>query len=509
MAHLRLNGYTVPIIGAGDDIMDIGADYRRAFDGSLITEVRNRKRKWAFKSKPLTEMQATGLIALVQGRGQKFGFADQYSGSGLKATANVATFATTSADGLPVYNEGGYLDWAFASSTGTSIAVESGATNVLNAIVTNGPNICTGTDTLGTTGGFASINGATIASNTANYWQGARSVSVVTDAIGADTEGVRTAYATVSANATVTGTVYVKGTGNVVTRLVQNSAAPAGIATSATIALSTSYWRRITLTGTLTGGNTTIALDVVEAAPDSGLTFYCDGFQIEQNAFATSWVAGTRAAGTQSFGTEAFTGWTDFTVNAWALTYNVQATDHVMWRLSNSSSDYIECYRFYAMDSIRIAAPTAGDLATYSPLTAGVWNMITAVIRVNAETGENAVTLYKNGASVATGSLSGFSGLTTTSTVLYVGYDGTSRWWNQGKIDTMRIVPYAASATEVAAWYTYQTSHDLPILYADGDFTNDTTVNVLGEVTRIATTPHFSTAWRTNSRVVEFTLEEV
>lgn len=508
MSHLRLNGYAIPCAGKGDEITTVGQDKRRAFDGTLLPEVRNYKRKWMFQSKPLKEMDALALIALVQGKGQKWEYADGYSGSGLKASSDVAAYRTVSSDSVAVYDENGVLDWAFGASTGTAVAFGTATTNVLYAIATNGPNLTTGTDSLGTTGGFTAIATATLASTTSHKWQGARSLSITP---AATSDGARTAFATVAANATVTASVYVRanGTQSATLRIYQNSGVPALLASAPATTLTANVWRRIKLTATLTGGNTTCAMQI-EAANNAFEVVYCDGFQIEELAYVTPWVTSTRAAGGLIHTGNAFREFKDATVNFWAKCATTNpAAQQVLMALYASGTNYLAFVRSAATNNLRL------DTALESISTSSTWNnnwhMVTGVARINPESGEYGLQLYVDGSSVATNAtVTGYTGLASTSLVTAgcFGAAGT-QILNNAAIDSMRVVPYAATTTEIAAWYTYQASHDLPILYADGDFVTETSASVLGEVTSVKNVPHYTTAWRGNGRVVEFTLEEI
>lgn len=511
MSFLTLNGYAIPCVGLEEQHLGIGFGMARAYDGTALREVRKRKRKWTFRSKPLKELDALALIALVHGRGHKWSYGNGLSASGLYPSTDVATYRATAADGHGVKDENGTYEYGFGSSTvGQAGAIESGTTNVLNAIATNGPNICTGTDTLGTTGGFTTVTGApTVTSNTADgiYWQGTRSLKIITTA-AAPADEVRAAFGTVSANATVTGTVYVYGSGSVTLRLWQNSGAPAVLATASAVSLPASTWRRISVTGTLTGGNTTCAISLLETVSASNITFYCDGFQIEEKAYATSWVAGTRAAGGLVFTAPAFVGWTDVTMNLWTVGPTSNPTGQQVLCYLGAAASYVALLRPAASNSLRMDSPSTSATYATSPWNNN-WHMVTGVARVNPESGETGLTVYFDGVSVATGGIGTYTGLSAAS-ALYLGSNtAPSEWWDRGRIDSTRIVPYAASAAEIAAWYTTQDSGSLPRITAAGDFVPDTSVTVMGRVTHVSNTPHFTTLWRGNGRVVEFCLEEI
>ncbi len=519
MAFLTLNGWTVPVVIGGEEKNNaIGFPMARSHTGTPLTDARAYKREWRFSTPPLTEMHARALIGLIQGRGFSFAYdSSDYAGNGLvSASGAVRTLRGLAADGSVTQDNNGTTYGKYgAATTGGDVSVEATTTNVLNSIATNGPNICTGTDSLATTGGFTAVNGATLATNTSNYWQGSRSVSVVTDGVGGDIEGIRTAFATVTANATCTASVYVKGTGNIIVRLIQNSGVPALVAASSTVALSATIWRRIEVSGTLTGGNTTTAIDVVEAVADSALTFYCDGFQIEERATATAWVAGTRAAGQLNYGT-CLLGFDDLTINAWVqMDAANQSTIRMIAFLGNQGNEFIEVYRNASANNIIV---NAGDSAAYGTITYasspwdGGWHMVTAVLRHFPETGENGMQLYLDGTSVGTGTQdASYTGMESGS-IAYVGYvtSAGNVPLNNGRVDGLTVVPYAAPAALITGWYGLNGHMDIPKIRLGGDLIPESSLTVIGEINNVTFRPHQNgAAWRNNGRVVDFSLYEV
>lgn len=513
MSLLKLNGYAVPCVAIDENHEQVGYGMARAYDGGALRDTRASKRKWTFRSKPLKEQDALALIGLVQGRGHKFGWSSFYSDSGLPAAASVATQHAVAADGAAVYDDYGALMYAGFTGSKYAVAVEAAATNLIYTTITtpsatSGQNIATGTDTLSSTSGFTAVAGGVITSDTTHYWQGSRSLKMVAAAVG---DGVITGWATCSADSNICCSAYVKVSGAQVTFAVyQDSGAPT-LLVSQSVTDTGGAWQRVELPTTLSGGNTTAAIRIEAASGAS--TVYCDGFQIEENNWVTSWVAGTRATGSLQYTAKAFAGWRDLTVNMWATSTGLASSDdQVLCRLGVSTTDYIEVYRDGLQSNrITVVAYGTGDLITTdSKWAAGSWLMVTLGVRFNAESGEYGVELYTNGVSRGTATLSGYTGLTSAAT-LAIGNDGTpARHFHMGRIDSTLVVPYRASATEIAAWYgNFPGAHSVPSLVATGDFVTDSSVTVVGEVTHVMNVPHYATAWRGNGRVVEFALEEI
>jgi hypothetical protein len=530
MPFLALNGITMPIARGGkEENRAVGFEMARAHTGTPLTDVRAYKRSWRFQSVPLPEQTARSLIGLVQGRGYSWNFnSTDYSVSGLVSSGAVRTLRGLAADSAAVYDENGTLYAKYGASTsGGDVAVESSTTNVFNAIATpaanSGANICTGTDTRSDTSGFTVLNSATLTSDTTQKWQGSRALKVVCTS-GATQDGFRTGYGTVTANATVVATVhlYCASAATVAFDLQQNSAAPATIAGSSTsVTLPAGAWRRVKVTGTLSGGNTTVTLRVYESNAADDITFWADGFQLEESAFPTAWVATTRAAG-QLIYADCLSGFYDFTINGWfcAASSNPTANQVLlqMGKGSGASNNYVQIIRRATLNEIRFVtgheANGLSQIATYSSSPwNGNWHMVTAVGRINPESGENAMTIYFDGSSVATAAaMSGYVGFTDGDEDIMVGSgQGGGLPFNQGRIDDLQVLPYAATAAQVSAWYSLGLSAALsPKMYATGDFIPEPSATVIGEIHESTFMPHQNgAAWRANGRIVDFSLHEV
>jgi hypothetical protein len=108
---------------------------------------------------------------------------------------------------------------------------------------------------------------------------------VVTSATVNSVKGGVYANITATASKTYSGSVYVKGTGTVEVYLRDNTGATESSRTSVTLSATT--WKRVTVNDfSVGGGSPDLWLAVVEATADSNITFYCDGWQVEQNGIS-------------------------------------------------------------------------------------------------------------------------------------------------------------------------------------------------------------------------------
>ena len=155
---------------------------------------------------------------------------------------------------------------------------------VVNLLTANQSSVETDTT------GFTAVT-STPSRVTDNYWSGTASLKVITDNAGAG-EGFYTANTTTTVSLAYTASVYVKGSGTVNVSLNERTAADADVGTtdSAVITL-TSSWQRVTVTRTFGATGARARLYVLTDVQQD-ITFYADGLQLEQSAFATPWQIG-------------------------------------------------------------------------------------------------------------------------------------------------------------------------------------------------------------------------
>lgn len=187
---------------------------------------------------------------------------------------------------------------AYHSTGGTSIAsgtarydtlasrqglwLEEGTTNLFSA---NQSDIETDTTGFGTTG-----TGTTIARDTGTFYYNTASIKTITTG-AASSAGVTTNGISGTALTTYAAGVWVKGTnGDLLKFIVKDNTN--NLTTTVNFTANGSWqW----ITGTLTFGAVTGATGLQLKVLNQGATantFYCDGWQIEQKAFATNWQVG-------------------------------------------------------------------------------------------------------------------------------------------------------------------------------------------------------------------------
>lgn len=215
----------------------------------------------------------------------------RYSITGIMANATIygyvrqngAGTADIYCDGLQI-EEGSVAKPWILPSQGKGIYIEEGTTNLLTA---NQSDVETDTT------GFEQMGTATLTRVTSEYWRGSACIRSQSSSSG---HGFRVNNG-VQAAGVYTWSVYLKGTGTVKIQLYDGTAT-----VQQTNITLTSNWTRYTITGTML--NATVYGYVVQDGVGTA-DVYCDGLQLEQKSYATSWqIGGTaRAAETLSLPT--------------------------------------------------------------------------------------------------------------------------------------------------------------------------------------------------------------
>ena len=503
MSFLRVNGWAIPLAdGSPGEEHVLGGDFARAYSGNPISDERFDKRVWSGRTPPVTEMVAQAIKGAVRGLGHVWSYdSDLYSSKGLTPGATVGSRRiATAADGSAVVNFENFDESKFGAY---SLTVEPAATNILAANKRNGTED-------GTTTGFAAVAGGLITSQTTQKVQGTRSLRVVT---GASADGAETTTETAAATTAYAGSAYVWSP--VARQVVLELIDSVGSVASYTGGLFAGRWTRLVVTGTTAGGATTIKLRFKDNA-GGGSTFYLDQLQIEAGTIATTWADPTRIAGDLAYSSSIVTGAVDLTVNFWArLPAANVAVDRTFLRIGPASGTANVLRIFRAADENDIHILTGSDDVLYATTPwNGAWHMVTCVVRQNAETGENQRTIYFDGTSVTTASGSAID--LSLATLLQVGHAlGADRLGatTDSLMDDFMIVPYAAPAAQIAAWYAMAKAMPaLSRVYVDGDAMPDDALTVLAEGKANSSkylAAHSGGAFRQNLRLVNIELWEV
>lgn len=162
-----------------------------------------------------------------------------------------------------------------------AIMMEEGTTNLLTANLAS-----VETDTTG----FTAL-GSTISRNLTQFWHGVASLKVITDN-AALYEGFMPTWNTTPATPgnTYAGQVRLKGSGTVRVYTKFYTAAGGGLSESTlTTVTLTNAWQLASTVAHLAPATAAYVSIIVSTPTQQGITFYADGLQIEQKAYATSW----------------------------------------------------------------------------------------------------------------------------------------------------------------------------------------------------------------------------
>lgn len=502
MSFLRINGYTIPVTKCDEKIIEIGSR-SRGLDGTPLVDRQRTKRAWECETSPLPRRMATAVRALVLGQGDVFPFdSDDYSAKGLAPESGaVRTLRGIAADGDPVEDE-----YKFSGA----VAVEPATTNLLDADSRDAENAPTG---------FTALNSATISGDTSNYWQGTKSLKVVTSASPTLKEGAKTAAITTTSGNQHSGSVYLKGDsgGEEVDVYIRNTTLAAnGVITSVT--LTAGEWKRVECTissGLVFTGNS-LALYIVEKTSGSNITFYADGFQLEEASTVTSWVDGTRANGVLPYDSSFMRAYRYVTFNFWARIgeHNDSSTRHFI-HMAETGIEVAIARSSSALFMLVDSSPNSSLCYASGAMGDDDWHMVTGVLRRDAASGVPSRELYVDGVSVADDSptwdmdFSGFDHIA-------VGYDdGGSTPSPQSNVflDDVMVLPFAADDETISSWYSMgKAMPSLPRVYIDGDVIpeDEFTILAIGTINGIQKVrAQYDGEWMNNLEVIRFAMEEV
>lgn len=527
MAFLRINGFTIPVADPGStgSLIEIGSR-SRAIDGASISDIRAVKRSQKLKTSPLNEMVLEAIRGSILGTGQIFPYdtftddpetgAGLYSAGGLSPVTGQGVgairFGTGTGDGDPVVDSLGNTESKYGSG---SLSVDPATTNLLNTNSAAAESAPTG---------YTNIATAALSADTNNFLQGVQSLDIESNAVN---DGADTVSVTASASTDYVAAVYVKVPSARTIRVGLINQVPTNFA-STEFTLSADEWTRLEVTGNSPVGTTSIKIRIT----DKGTTgfpfdFFVDALQLEAGTVANSWrnpEDSARVAGDLAYPSSIVTGATDLTVNVWVrLALAGPTANKVVIEIEQDISggpNQFRLVRAASTDHIQFAtsdpAGSVDNLNATAPGWDGDWHMLTGVLRKNPEGSEDIKEIYWDGVSIATGNPTDKVPVFSSVDSIRVGNQtgGTrSPWGPEGLIDDLLIVPYAATASLVSAWFAMAKAMPaLPRVYIDGDIIPDDQLLKLfrGLITsETFVSAAVSGAFRNNARQLEFTLEAV
>lgn len=496
MPFITLNGLTIALAAdAQSRAYDDSGRVSRGASGQLSKDRRFCKRKWDFKTVPLSQMDYLALRGFFHERATVFPFSGGLTHNlpdvlvSSQAT-NISYTSTTAADAQ---------SWAGAAKFGTAaLQVPSQTSNVFAA------NIATGTETSLNTTGFTAVGAATLSSDTAHAFAGTRALKLVSAAVGA---GWRTtAFATPAIGWRYAASFFVLGTAQPLTASIVAGSTVLG---SKTFTPNPSVWQRIQLPADLVVPAATTDLHIrVTQIGAAAINCWFDNLQLETNggagnpSWVTPWVNGTRAsAGYVSYqappASALFGSRAGISINAWVGT--LIRPGAVVARILQSSSPApqpevaLRCGTFFqgAVQPVGLLpAVVASNGVTVSGATAPsatwideTWTMLTAVVTPNPPVGETSTALYVNGKISARGT----SNLTALNPalfdLLYIGQDNGAYHLN-APLNDLAIFPYPLGADAIASLYGRATAQlsTWPLLTAEGDAWAEGPVQVMGRM---------------------------
>ena len=167
-----------------------------------------------------------------------------------------------------------------------AVMVEEWTTNLLTANQSSVED--------GTTTGFFFLGTAVLSSVTTDKWQGNNCIQAVLPGLHPFTEGLVVGGVSGSAGTIFTGSLYFKAPQGISFQILLRRELALDFASI--VLVSTGVWQRVNLQHTL-GATTTNLNLTIRTVNAQAITFWVDGLQIEQRAYATSWqLGGTRRA---------------------------------------------------------------------------------------------------------------------------------------------------------------------------------------------------------------------
>ena len=510
MSFLKVNGVIIPVAdkGIAETNIEVAAA-KRAFSGKFRSHRRAVKRTWRVTTAPMNWADAESLRGWLTWAGQYFPYdTDVFSARGLPVNSGTAgnILPSVAADGASVYTDAKFGAGALLSSvTATNLMSVAQSSQESGLAVTNS-------------------GGATGTQDTAHFYQGTKSLKVVT----AGSDGVRGRVllsSTVSAFSSTyySGSCYLYGTtGSARLGMVASDGATVFGPTINFSGSKANTWVHTQVAMTTSGAASSVRLFVEEDPADQSITFWADAFMVEINRGTYAWVIGGSA---RPAGVPQYTVTTDLqnanalTVMAWAgPSISPTATVCCLAAFDDLSGRRLLFLLDTATGLMSVATAAlnkdafTGTYTSNAAITVSDWQHLVWVYRDNG-----VVEFYSNGTKLGTATISTMSPyapapaintmkrLTVGKTPSFTGYD----WW--APIDDLLVLPYAASSTMVQNVYGQTSSFaSMPNFTCDGIFSpdapmsctiHDVNVSRLGAV--------IGGSWQKAAGILTFTMAEL
>jgi hypothetical protein len=490
MAHLTLDGATIPVTEFDESPVEIGTR-RRAFDGSYLISRRATKRKWSGRTPWMLPTEAEMVRGIIQGAGQVWSLEQGtlYTTKGVPPVAGTGYDIKSyiGADNDPVINEYGDSPVKY----GAYALSHDVATNLLPADTR---------DAEGTTSAYAVEVSATMAMDTTHYWQGAQSVKCTFNNLGTASAITTPASVVSGSNGTAyVGTIYVKADSpGTIVRLKIRDVTNATDGSIQTYTLTNAEtWYRCLCFITLAGDSTDLRLYCMNYE-GTGEIVYCDGWQIQESPVTGPWVDGTPASRSLYYDYSIIKPGADLTVAGWAYmpdqgAITTQRQILAMYRLANADCSISRKPGSSVGLSWRTRDPSLVNIHTLDYGTDAIWlsprwNHFACVMSHVPDSGRYNKEIYFNGSLVAfanTTYIPDFVGADPG--VVSIMFNGTGSSFPMiGTLDQFRILPYALNASAISALAASTVGvGETPIIVADGDGISTTSASVIGQVQRV------------------------
>ena len=535
MGFLELNGVTIPVNRCEEIHKELG-ERSRTFGGTYNLSRRATKRSWRFATPPLEASVAEAIKGMVRGVGNcwRFDDASLYDAKGvtLDVAGSQYTALADLTDTLEDKVYSGVIQYGRESKISTveptrySIRVDRASVNRLSSAGRKGQ--------VGSAATMQSYGGAALADSTDYSWAGGGySVKVTPDGAGGQNDGCNSEAVATQATYFVTGSVYMYSAETSDadrTFTVDVYDADNAVTSSvATVIIPQNKWTRVVVPSVeLTLASTDVRIRIRQGTADVALDFYIDGLQIEEHATesgATAWVDGTRASADVIISPDMSIneGGGNFCVNTWMSGTEFGTVPRYLWDITNTLGAPRWLVTLQAGNVLRLSIfNSPGTLTEINSsydfqgglgYDIGIMQMVTIVIRKSPEGAQKNAEVYINGVLTGSNDITDMGNLNDIAddTIVGIGcrHNGVSPL--DGSMDDFAILPYAPDAATIAAWYANGQYSAVPAHTASGDFCQDPSVQVIGELKSTKTVPKAAAAgtWQNNAQSLGFTLHEV